>query len=178
MIFEPISGIWLVTRQLAESTQTAAYTAEGVPAATAVADLDTESRAKVEEANALARNIVAARSRARVELMIALFEDVPALAIDIVFVAQGGLQGESGAGLSLFFVSAVISLLHSAKCAITWRQLRKATRKAMQGSPILKKLVTTQMTFWQMDAPSTWGLDFVPGSAAPNVRRSVPMLLN
>ena len=72
--------------------------------------------------------------------MIGVLEDVPALAIDVAFVAQGGLAESTASDLGLFFVSAVISVLHSAKCIWSWRRLNGMTDRAVGRSPVLKKM--------------------------------------
>ena len=72
--------------------------------------------------------------------MIGVLEDVPALAIDIAFVVQGGLKESTASDLGLFFVSAVISVLHSAKCIWSWRRLDGMTDRAIGRSPVLKKM--------------------------------------
>ena len=51
-----------------------------------------------------------------VELVMAVFEDIPELALAITFAAKGGLNGSSQADISLFVTSQVISLFHAAKC--------------------------------------------------------------
>lgn len=65
-----------------------------------------------------------------VEIVMALFEDLPELAIGISFAASGGLAEASQSDISLFVTSQVVSLFHAAKCIWSFWTLRKVIREA------------------------------------------------
>eukprot|EP00729_Bicosta_minor_P003007 gene3007-2478_t len=65
-----------------------------------------------------------------VELVMAIFEDIPELAIAATFAAKGGLNAASQADISLFVTSQVISLFHAFKCFWSFWTLRKVVRGA------------------------------------------------
>lgn len=133
MTIEPITGTWLVGTLIHPSSSSAAFVEGGAGQSAA-------SQGVQQAANKLMVFIIETKARAQTDLMIGVLEDVPALAIDVAFVAQGGLAESTASDLGLFFVSAVISVLHSAKCIWSWRRLNGMTDRAVGRSPVLKKM--------------------------------------
>lgn len=63
-----------------------------------------------------------------VELVMAVFEDIPELAVAATFAAKGGLSGATESDVSLFITSQIISVFHAAKCFWSFWTLRKVIR--------------------------------------------------
>jgi len=137
MMVEPVSGSWLLWGLIHESSRKAAF----IEGDGDVNKISTEDRASLGAINKLAMKIIGMRAHARVGLMIGVFEDVPALAIDVWFVAEGGLAASSSSDLALFVVSAAISILHSVKCIRSWRKLHSLADAAVARSPKLAEFI-------------------------------------
>lgn len=69
----------------------------------------------------------------QIELVMALFEDLPELVLSAVFLGIGGIDGASGSDVSLFATSAFVSFFHAAKCMWSWHQHRGLIRRAETG---------------------------------------------
>lgn len=65
-----------------------------------------------------------------VEVVMAVFEDIPEIAVGITFAARGGLKQASDADTSLFVTSQVVSLFHAAKCFWSFWTLKTVIRDA------------------------------------------------
>lgn len=65
-----------------------------------------------------------------VEVIMAVFEDLPELGLAVVFAKKGGLKNATNADISLFVTSQVISLFHAAKCFWSFWTLRNVIRDA------------------------------------------------
>lgn len=68
-----------------------------------------------------------------VEVIMAVCEDIPEMALAGVFAAKGGLAGASNADISLFVTSQAISVFHAAKCFWSFWSLNSIIRKAKKG---------------------------------------------
>lgn len=65
-----------------------------------------------------------------VEVVMAVFEDIPEIAVGITFAAMDGLKQASDADTSLFVTSQVVSLFHAAKCFWSFWTLKTVIRDA------------------------------------------------
>lgn len=65
-----------------------------------------------------------------VELQMAIFEDIPEIAVAMVFVAMDGLANATNSDVSLFVTSLVVSLFHALKCFWSFWKLRKTIEAA------------------------------------------------
>lgn len=65
-----------------------------------------------------------------VEVVMAVFEDIPEIAVGVTFAAMGGLKEASVADTSLFVTSQVVSLFHAAKCFWSFWTLKTVIRDA------------------------------------------------
>jgi hypothetical protein len=90
-----------------------------------------------QEQRKLRRDIKELRMNEMVEILMAVFEDLPELILGIVFIALGGLStvasesdandataSTSGAEISLFVTSEIVSLFHASKCLWSWYKNR------------------------------------------------------
>eukprot|EP00729_Bicosta_minor_P004871 gene4871-34189_t len=97
---------------------------------------EAESDAKVRNAAVLVQHRLFALERARmkgtetVEMVMAVFEDIPEIGISLSFLAEGGLESASQSDISLFVTSLGVSLFHAMKCFWSFWKLRKTISDA------------------------------------------------
>lgn len=85
-------------------------------------------------ARQLRLDVARLRAAERVEIIMALFEDVPELVLALWFItSDDAIDGSSSSDIGLFITNAAVSIFHASKCLWSWYQHRKLIRAALRG---------------------------------------------